>query len=207
MKYLVFAAMIGILACKQDGADPNAAAERIGEISSQAVPGTGEKQPTKPIPDPCMLLNEDWLKANTGLPISDLLVKSGDVTPSEYSKSCFFKWSEPGFPNAGIFVQIQTNPMSEEILNWPSSMINSKKAVGDQSADSDQSVKYESYRKFGDDGAYNAAAGQYLWRIKDDFLFMLAFNLQVPIERQKQLADIIGAEVMKNFMKTPESAM
>ncbi len=156
------------------------------------------KGPNLTIPDPCTLIGITVLNTNFGL-TSAPEIKSGSRVPKPGDKSCFFKFNDSSKPNAGIMLQIMTNPYPEEIDDYPSLIVEGKIKDGEQSPYDKTPKKFKSWNEFGDGGCYSYDAGKYHWKINRKYLFLLAFNTSHNEAQQKQIASSIAKEVMKNF--------
>lgn len=153
-----------------------------------------------PIPDPCKLISEQWLRSNLNIDADlQLTIKDGSSEKVGYAESCFFKWPEKGNLNGGIMLQIMVNPMPSEVDNWPELFINSKLENGEMISNNDTAAKFVRLEDLGDDGCYNEDVGFYYWRVKNDYVFWLAFNLSVDKKTQKEYAIKIGQEILRNF--------
>lgn len=151
-----------------------------------------------PIPDPCALISTASLNTLFGLK-SAPEIKSGSKTPRPAEKSCFFKFGDSSKPNAGIMLQIMTNPYPEEIEDYPSLVVEGKIKDGEQSPYDKTPKRFKPWNELGDSGCYSYDAGKYHWKIGSKYLFLLAFNTNHTEAQQLQLASTIGKEVMKNF--------
>lgn len=151
-----------------------------------------------PIPDPCSLIPVSFLNTTFGLRSSPD-VKNGSLKPRPAEKSCFFKFEDPKKPNGGIMLQIMTNPFPSEIPDYPDMVIKGKLTDGEQVPYDNKVIRFAPWNELGDGGCYSYEAGKYHWKIKDNYVFMLAFNTYHDEATQKQLALKIGREIMKNF--------
>ncbi|HRD06753.1 MAG: hypothetical protein U0V54_01195 [Saprospiraceae bacterium] len=161
-------------------------------------PNYGKGASQLPIPDPCTLIPVSFLNSTFGLR-SAPEIKNGTMKPRPAEKSCFFKFEDPKKPNGGIMLQIMTNPFPSEIPDYPDMVIKGKIADGEQVPYENKVLKFGPWNELGDGGCYSYEAGKYHWKIKDQYVFLLAFNTYHDEAAQKQLAAKIGREIMKNF--------
>ncbi len=161
-------------------------------------PNYGKGASKLPIPDPCTLIPVSFLNSTFGLR-SAPEIKNGSMKPRPAEKSCFFKFEDPKKPNGGIMLQIMTNPFPSEIPDYPDMVIKGKISDGEQVPYENKNLKFSAWNELGDGGCYSFEAGKYHWKIKDQYVFLLAFNTYHDEASQKQLAAKIGREVMKNF--------
>lgn len=150
-----------------------------------------------PIPESCEFLSTKWIANEMDLDPELVGVKNGGAT--EGSSGCFFRWSTNERPNAGIFIQIFTNPIEEETNKWASGKIAGMLAGGAGTSTNNE-VGFKELQGLGDGGAYSDQLSQYHWRIGENYTFLLAFNLDNMSESDKlSLAKKVGEEVMTNF--------
>ncbi len=62
-------------------------------------------------------------------------------------------------------------------------------------------MTYKTLEGLGDEAVYNYSLNRCFWRVGEDYLFMLAFNLGLTEEEEKAAALKIGNEALKNFHK------
>ncbi|HMP32041.1 MAG TPA: hypothetical protein PKD85_20720, partial [Saprospiraceae bacterium] len=110
---------------------------------------------------------------------------------------CFFRWSTMDKPNAGVFVQVYTNPIEEDTKNWATLRMQGLKSG--QAGTTEESTTFKDFPGVGDEGAYNEQLSTFYWRIGENYVFMLAFNLDIPAEEKYNHAQAISQEVMSNF--------
>jgi hypothetical protein len=152
-----------------------------------------------PIPDPCNLISSALLKSQFNFE-GNPEIKSGSRSgANKAEKSCFFKYKDDNKPNAGILLQIMTNPYPSEIPNYPELVISGKLKDGEQTPYSSDVKKFKVWNEVGDGGCYSYSAGKYHWKIKDQYVFMLAFNTNHSESDQKRIALTIAKEVMNQF--------
>ncbi len=151
------------------------------------------------LPDACTLLSESKIASLLNLDKNSLEVKDGSNPQNLFSKSCFYKWEDEGVKNAGIMIQVMTNPVEDEAPEYLSIYISSKKTRGEQSMDSDKPFIYKDFVGIGDDGAYSYEMHKYMWRKGNDYSFLLAFNAVLTEKEELEIAKKLAVEVMKNF--------
>ena len=149
-----------------------------------------------PVPPSCEYIPVEWIGDRFDLDPETINVKDGGA--GEGMSGCFFRWSTLDKPNAGVFIQVYTNPFEEETKTWASGRLSGLRA-GNAGTIDDQSTAFKEFPGIGDEGAYNASSSTYYWRIGENYVFMLAFNLTISPEAQYKHAQAIGEEVMKNF--------
>lgn len=152
-----------------------------------------------PIPEPCGLISSVLLKSQFKFD-GNPEIKSGSRSgANKAEKSCFFKYKDDSKPNAGILLQIMTNPYPSEIPDYPALVISGKLKDGEQTPYSADIKKFKVWNEVGDGGCYSYDAGKYHWKIKDQYVFMLAFNTTHSESDQKRIALTIAKEVMNQF--------
>jgi hypothetical protein len=152
------------------------------------------------VPSACSFLDVEFLAKALNVSSSIIDVKDASTPDQKNSSSCFFKWSDEYLGNAGVMAQVMTNPIYDEYPEWITQFLNTKRVDGEQDyTTTNELYKYKDWKELGDDGAYCAELGKYHWRLGNDYLFLLAFNLDITPQKQKELAKTIGAKIMENF--------
>lgn len=154
---------------------------------------------TEGIPDACDLLSAETIAKFVGQPAETIFPADGSSPQNPKARACFFKWDGSALANAGVMVQLQKNPVQEDVPEYFTYLIASKKTEGEVNPASGEAMKYEDWPDFGDDGAYSTEAGKYVWRIGNDWAFMVAFNTVLPPKSQKKAAVAFAKEVMSNM--------
>lgn len=179
--------LMGLLftSCKDE-----AAAIRGKDLSKEIIP-------VKDLPlfTTCDLLSKEFLIQKMGA--DDFTFNSKNGGSSETTESCFFQWNTTQRPNAGVMLQIMKNAFEEETPVWATEYINGMRAGNAGTA-----VGTEMFQKFeavGDDGVYSNKLSQYFWRLGNNYVFMLAFNLDNTEEEKLAYAKTLASETMKNF--------
>jgi len=151
------------------------------------------------VPDACTLLSTKTVSEIMKTDIKGVEIKDGSNANSKHSRSCFWKWDDPGISNAGVMVQVMTNPVPNEVPEYLRLFIDSKRTEGEQAFNSNENYKYKNFDGFGDDGAYSHDMHKYLWRIGEEYSFMIAFNTTLQERKELAAAKKIAEEVMRNF--------
>jgi|GEM_PF-1344340 len=159
------------------------------------ITSTYTHDPDVPLPDACSLVSRETVAKQFGVELRYVNVIDGNPQGEE-SRSCFFKWDDPDYPNAGILVQIQANPMVEELPDWPAYAVANKRTTGETIMGDEAATIYELWPGIGTDGSYSYDLGKYYWRIKNDLVLMLAYNMNITEEKQKETAYAIAEEMM-----------
>ena len=114
--------------------------------------------------------------------------------------ACFFKWDDPSTPNAGILVQIMTNPVYDEFPQYVSMYVESKLKEGEMAMGQETPFKYKKFEAAGIDGAYSFEQGRFYWAGDANYMFMLAFNVSAFDEDDMvDAAEDIIESIHKNF--------
>jgi hypothetical protein len=167
-------------------------------IPDQPVGKNGKRN--LPIPDPASLISSATIKSIFKLSGAPEIKQGSKPKPND--RSTFFRFDDPGKPNGGIMLQILTNPMPEEIDDYPALVIDSKIKDGEMTPYDKTPKKFTPWNELGNGGCYSYEAGKYHWKIDDRYIFMLAFNTSQTEAQQKAAASQIGREVMDNFAKS-----
>jgi len=151
------------------------------------------------IPDACDLLSAKTVAKYVRQPEGSIFLADGSSPQNPKARACFFKWDGSELANAGVMVQLQRNPVQEEVPEYFTYLISSKKTEGEKDPASKSVIKYNDWPGFGDDGAYSTEAGKYVWRVGNDWSFMVAFNTVLEPKAQKVAADAFAREVMSKM--------
>ncbi len=147
------------------------------------------------IPDACDLLKEATIAKYLGIPAESINLADGSSSKSQLQRACFFKWDGTALKNAGVMVQIQQNPVADDVPEYFTYMVQSLKKDGENSLNGGN-TKFYDWPGFGDDGAYSTEAGKYVWRVGNDWAFMVAFNTELKGKDQERAAKAFAQEVM-----------
>lgn len=193
MKYriLVLAIIMSIFACKNEPATEKVS-EESNKFSKTIIPVKDLKVPTG-----CSLVSVDWIKKN--IPCDSFNIEAKRSEASAGSIGCFYRWPTATKPNAGFMVNVMVNPFEEETTTWASAMIGAFKTGQNGTTAENSSENYKLFEGFGDEGAYSYTLGRYYWRIGNNYVVMVAFNMDVNAETQLGYAKKIATEVMNNF--------
>lgn len=147
------------------------------------------------IPDACDLLTEETIAKYMGIPAASINLADGSSSKSQLQRACFFKWDGTALKNAGVMVQIQQNPVADDVPEYFTYMVQSLKKDGENVLNGGN-TKFYDWPGFGDDGAYSSEAGKYVWRVGNDWAFMVAFNSELKGKDQERAAKVFAKEVM-----------
>jgi len=151
------------------------------------------------LPNACDLLSDNFIAKTIGIDAASITLKDGTNSASQYAKACFFRWDYKGVPNSGVLIQVQENPLPEEIDDWAAYYIQAKINQGETNPNTMESTKFKPYKDLGVTGAYNYEMHRYLWRTEDDIVFMIALNLRGSESEEMAWVKTLGKEAMKNY--------
>jgi hypothetical protein len=192
---LLFIFPMVILSCKNDQSGPGSVTSaELSELSTTII------HPDKlTIPAACEMLTKEWIKETLGLKLSDVALKDSDDPTNKNTRSCFFRWEDPATPNAGIVIQIMTNPVYDEFDQWVSYFVNAKLTDGEVVLGNDEPYKYSKFEAGGIKGVYSFDLKRFYWNLGNNYLFMLAFNMDIPEGKMVEHAKKMAAEINNNF--------
>lgn len=150
------------------------------------------------IPDACDLLTQETIAKYAGIPAASIMLADGSSPKNKLQRACFFKWDGSEIKNAGIMVQVQQNPVADDVPEYLTYMVQSLKTDGENNM-TGEVIKFSDWPEFGDDGAYSTEAGKYVWRVGNDWAFMVAFNTTMKARDQKRAAKAFAKEVMERM--------
>jgi hypothetical protein len=191
------------IGCKNNQAHTEAPAslEASEDIVEKDVvePEVNDRQDMRLLQDACSLISPKYIARVLGVDQGSINVKEGSKTGRTIARSCFFKW-ESEIPNGGILVQIQKNPVPDDFPEYVQYFISTKKREGENSfSEGGYVYEFTDWGTVGDEGAYSSEAGKYYWRLGNEYIFMLAFNLALEESEQLAAANKLAPEIMKNF--------
>ncbi|MFT6334195.1 MAG: hypothetical protein ACJATI_000927 [Halioglobus sp.] len=150
------------------------------------------------IPDACDLLTLETISKYVGFPAASINIADGSSPKNQLQRACFFKWDGSDIKNAGVMVQLQQNPVADDVPDYLTYMIQSLKSDGENNMNG-AVIKFYDWPEFGDDGAYSTEAGKYVWRVGNDWAFMIAFNTTMKARDQQKAAKAYAKEVMERM--------
>mgnify|MGYP000170553833 CR=1 FL=1 len=192
-------------------ADNNSAKVKLSE--QQETPTKPQKQKTnltistpkiksdRALPDACTLVNEEFIGKTISVNSDAITIKDGSISATSTARSCFFRWEHKGIPNSGVLIQIQENPLPDEINDWAAYFIQAKIHSGDTDPTGGTNFKYKPFEGIGVTGAYNYEMHRYFYRTEDDKVFLIAFNISATEQEELKWAKAIGKEIFKNYSK------
>lgn len=171
-----------------------------GEVEQVVMNNYDDREYDPSVPDACTLIKLEDIASIIDVPAHAIDVKDGSNKVTTTTRSCFFRWVDGSFGNSGVLIQVQKNPIPEEYAEWPTLFIESKIKNGEQTFDGTEvNHKYVKWDGIGDAGCYSYEASKYHWRVKDDFVFMIAFNSDVKNAKQLKQATAIAKKVMSTM--------
>ncbi|MBC7884971.1 MAG: hypothetical protein H7X99_05815 [Saprospiraceae bacterium] len=198
MKSLLFLfLLIPILSCKNDGKTTDQVTPADMYLKPDNSPAT---DPTKlKIPNACEMVTEAQLQAILNI-TGTVNIKEANDPGNVNAKSCFYKWDDLATPNAGILIQIMTNPVYSEFPDYVSKFVAAKLTEGETVLGSDTPSTYKKFEAGGIVGSYSFDQSRFYWSLGNDFLFMLALNVTTLDEpKMVKAAEKIIEEVNKTF--------
>ncbi|MBK9734569.1 MAG: hypothetical protein IPO92_06205 [Saprospiraceae bacterium] len=199
MKHLfLYFFLISMLACKTDTKTSEQTNPSDFTIKPDNSIPTDPKNLT--IPSACEMINEAQLKSILAISGSPVDIKPADDPGNISAKSCFFKWEDVNTPNAGILIQIMTNPVYDDAADYISKFVSSKLTEGETVLGDEAPIKFKRFSAGDSNGAYSFDQSRFYWNFKNDYLFMLAFNVSTFDEaKMLDVAKKIIVEIDKNF--------
>jgi len=147
------------------------------------------------IPDACDLLTEETIAKYLNIPAKSINLADGSSPKNALQRACFFKWDGSEIKNAGVMVQVQQNPVADDVPDYLTYMVSSLKTQGENDMNGG-TTKFKNWEGFGDEGAYSTSVGKYVWRVGNDWAFMVAFNTTLKPKQEKKAAEAFAKEVM-----------
>lgn len=192
---LFFVITMLVLGCKNDPKSGSQADNLIKPDNSEAVDPS-----TLSIPNACEMISEATLQSILNITGSAVNIKEANDPGNKSAKSCFFKWDAADTPNAGILIQILTNPVYSEYPQYISNYVSSKLTEGETVLGSEKPTRFNKFTAGEITGAYSFDQSRFYWNLGNNYLFMLAFNVSsLSEDKMVNVAEKIVVEVNKNF--------
>ncbi len=161
---------------------------------AKQVPVHETKTYDENVPDACTLITTQQIAAVIGVDPSGISIKDGSNLKSLNVRSCFFRWEHEGVPNSGVLVQAQSNPLPDDFPNWSTTYIKSKIEGGEKSLDNEVFL-YKPFNGGGIEGAYNHEMSKYFWRLDDQLIYTITFNLGADEPTQLAWAEKLASMI------------
>ncbi len=177
----------------------------IDQANANKIVSSGKKKidiSSRGLPNPCQLITPEWINKNTSLKITDPRIKQGNSGAGNDSWSCFFQWEQDGDPNTGFLINVMINPVPEEVVDYPETYMQAKRVDGETMMGSDKPFPYKRLDGLGIEALGCKDLGKYYWRIDNEYLFMLAYNIEMSDSAQRAATVKIGNEIIKNFKES-----
>ena len=200
MRIILLLIVTLLISCKSESSDSTTSAGKNSKTEA-----TGNKSATdgkiktnfnkNGIPDACDLLTQETIAKYVGVPAASIMLADGSSSKNDLQRACFFKWDGSEIKNAGVMVQVQQNPVAGDVPDYLTYMVQSLKTDGENTMEG-TNTKFLDWQEFGDDGAYSTEVGKYVWRVGNDWAFMIAFNTTMKPRDQQKAANAFAKEVM-----------
>lgn len=206
-KLLFLALVISITSCTCNNNDIKLSNDGAATMPDNVVEGLNihgiVSAKKELLPDMCDLVPKSYIAEVLGLDNDAVtLNNSSQSGANPKHKTCFFKWTDPNFPNTGIMLQAMRNPLPDEFPEYLTTFIQSKRENG-ENALGDEFVHYfKDFRGVGDEGIYNADIGKYFWRYSDLVVFQLAFNSIHEQDEQLAIASKLATRMSREYLGT-----
>lgn len=167
---------------------------RGGEVKPEEVTKILDSKPVKKtvrskvegIPNACDFLQEEDVAEIFKMDVSliDKIDGTRRKTTNTYSRSCFWKWED-----GGILIEVKVNPIPEDINDWCSRYVASKRQNGEMSPNG--VFKYKEFDGPGTESVYNHDLGRYVVRKGEEYVVCLYFNGNMKEQKQLEFANAI----------------
>ena len=180
---------IGMFSCKQDGA--------ADKVDPNVIDGVV----FDPLPFACDIIKSTKMASILTLEESTLELLDGNRgQTNSNSTSCFYKWNDAVYDDSGVFIQVQRNPVPDELADYVQVSMNNKKFEGERSYDDpNQRYLYQDFTGISVPAIVNRENTRYYFTKGNKYLYSVAFNYPVPAEKMDALFIEIATEMMKNF--------
>lgn len=191
--FLTIISALFFSSCKRDKAAPvdsasNNSATEIGSVTL----------PTETVlPFACDLVRNsqmlEIIKINEELDVMD----GNRSGTSSNASSCFYKWNDAVYGSSGVMIQVQKNPLPDELPDFVQAYIDNKKYEGENANEAGGAkYKYKDFEGLNIEGVqaiYNEELNRYYFAKDTKYLNSVAFNY--PLKRE--VLDAYFVEIAK----------
>ena len=156
---------------------------------------------TLPLPSPANLLANSIVEQVLELKPQSVSVRSPKDAGTMLVKNTFYKWEDISNPNAGMFVQLMTNPVYDEFEDYNSLVVDSKLTKGEEAPGLSKATPFKSLKIGKLTVAYSVETSRIYWNVGNNYVLMLAFNiLNFDEAKLVKSAQIFIPEINKNLL-------
>jgi hypothetical protein len=164
---LILLVVVAFSSCKKD--------VKVMPSEGQINPLSTERSDV--LPFACDIFTADEILSILGME-QDMEVLDGNRGSSNTnSTSCFYRWNDDDYGMSGVLIQVNRNPLPDEIPDYVTKYMNNKRWEGENSYDDPNTIfKYSDMEGFDFPVIYNRETYRYYFGIKNTFLCSVAFN-------------------------------
>lgn len=168
-------------------------------LDNEAVKRSAGKvvRPEGQLLNPCRAITTREIAELFDLPQESVSMSMGNKgkVKEDTSTSCFWRWG-----NEGVVVQISSNPLPDEVEDWATRYMNTKKSSGEQSlGDSQESFVFKDFDGPGTYNIYNRNTGRYYASQGEEIIVALIFNGNMDAKKQMRSAKVILEKIFENM--------
>lgn len=150
------------------------------------------------LPKACDLLKAKLVADEFDVREANIIISDGKRRSegTQHSSSCFWRWT-----GGGILVQVNRNPLPDEIPNWTDKYIDAKKTQGERNIENGETKKYQ-FKEFkgpGTENLYNHQLGRYYCEYDERFIVSLIFNYNMEEKQQLKAAQKFLESIFSNL--------
>lgn len=175
--------------------DQNAEKAKTKKVNNTIAKGRGGAEKT--MPSVCSVFTPEEIADLFEVDVAEVKEASGNkgTVPNDKSRSCFWRWS-----TTGIMLQVSTNPLPEEVDDWCTRYINTKKSSGEKAVSSPgKQFTYVDFDGPGTENIYNEGLGRYYVTQEEEYIISLVFNGNIGKSKQRKAAKKILDKMYKNL--------
>jgi len=145
----------------------------------------------------CDLISSDEMLEILGMEVNLEVLDGNRNKPSTTTSSCFYKWDDMKYDVSGVMVQVNRNPLPDEIPDYVPKYMNNKRWNGERSYDDPDVVfKYEDLEGLEFPAIYNRETYKYYFGIKDTYLCSVVFNYPASPEQLDSWFKVIATKIL-----------
>lgn len=191
---LFFICSFLIFSCKSD---------MMSDASVEAVKSMKIIHPDSlTLPSACELISEATVKKLLKVNEKTVLnIKDSSNPEQKRVKSCFFRWDDPAMNFPGIMLQVTTNEVFEDKMDFLPGMIQTLLNEGSMEVDANSPNKFKKFMVDDITGAYSYKMSRFHWNLGTNYGFMLAFNVPLSEDDMVEIAEEIAREANVTLAK------
>jgi len=182
----------------KDGSyDPSDISRMLDEEAVNRTRGKAPRRAKGELLNPCRAITTREIAELFDIPQESITMSNGNKgkVKEDKSTSCFWRWG-----NEGIVVQISSNPLPDEVSDWATRYMNTKKSNGEKTlGDSNASFIFKDFDGPGSHNIYNREMARFYSSNGEDMIIALIYNGNMEAKKQLRSAQEILAKIFEEL--------